>query len=97
MSAKRSWPNPFYVSLLLVSTAFVATCLGYLVAPTVVDNALRPRPGGNVPGPAALAMADWFERRGTTALTIEIVVMIVLGVVAMLSDRWFADKTEHTP
>ena len=94
MSEKRSWPNPFYVSLLLVSTAFIVTCLGYLVAPTVVENALRPKPGGNIPGPAALAMAEWFERRGTTALTIEIVVMIVLGVVAMLSDGWFSDKTK---
>ena len=92
MTAKRRWPNPFYVALLLVSTAFVATCLGYLVAPMVVENALRPKPGGNVPGPAALALADWFERRGTPALTIEVVLMIVLGVGAMLADRWFPDK-----
>src|SRR5690606_21921947 len=38
-SRARRFPNPFYVLLLVVSTAFVVTIFAYLIAPTVLDQA----------------------------------------------------------
>jgi len=35
-------PNPFYVLLMVVSTAFVVTIFGYLIAPTVLSQAETP-------------------------------------------------------
>lgn len=79
-------PNPFYVLLLVVSTVFVVTALGYLIGPFAAQRAID-RPDATRPGLGALN--DWFERRGPTALGVEIAVMIVVGLLAMATDRLF--------
>src|SRR4051794_32114421 len=53
-SQKKLFPNPFYVVLLVSSTLFVLTALGYLVSPTAGGP-------GQDGGPAALAR--WLDRR----------------------------------
>jgi len=78
-------PNPFYVVLLIASTAFVVTALAYLVSPYVAQRAAD-RPGAG-PGPGSLALAEWFDRRSPTALAIEFAVMLVSGLLAMVTDR----------
>ncbi|MDX2035154.1 MAG: hypothetical protein SFX72_00785 [Isosphaeraceae bacterium] len=94
MSTRRKMPNVFYVLLMVVSTAFVFTCFCYLIAPTIVDTAANPRPGGNVPSPGAIAAARWFDDWGTTLLAGQVVAMIVLGSVAMLADPWFSREDQ---
>lgn len=90
---KPPYPNPFYVLVVLAGVAFVVTSLGWLAAPMIQAKARNPG-GGAVPGPGSLAMAAWFDRWSTTALTIELVVMIAAGGLAMASDRWFrGDRT----
>jgi hypothetical protein len=83
-AGKRLFPNPFYALLLVVSTCFVVTILGYLVAPTVHGQAGGAgRPGG---------LADWLERRGPAALGVEFAVMLAAALLAMATDRWFPEK-----
>jgi hypothetical protein len=87
--AKRLFPNPFYVLLLLASTLFVATSLAYLVAPMARERAERAAmPGAGAPSPAA----DWLDRRGPLALGVEFAVMLAAGLLAMATDRWFPEK-----
>jgi hypothetical protein len=83
---KPLYPNPFYVLVVLAGVAFVVTALGWLVAPAIQEKA---RAGGVAPGSASLAMAAWFDHWSVTALTVELVVMIVAGGLAMVADRWF--------
>jgi len=79
--AKALFPNPFYVLLLLASVLFVATTFGYLVSPS-----FRPPdgPNGATPSPAA-----WLDRNGPLALGCEVAAMILSGLLAMATDRWF--------
>jgi len=94
-SAKVKSPNPFYVLLLVASTAFVLTVLGYLVSPVVLRQAIdNPQDG---PGPASLALANWFEHRAPAALGVEIGVMLISGVLAMVSDHWLSSKRAQKP
>jgi hypothetical protein len=82
--------NPFYLVLLIASTLFVITSLGYYVAPFVLD------PGqvgqvGRVPQVSwSRALAAWLDRNGPLVLGIEFVVMLVTGILAMVTDDWFA-------
>jgi hypothetical protein len=78
--AKKLFPNPFYVLLLVASTLFVVTTLGYLVGPSTQE------PSG-AGGPAR-----WLDRHGPMALGVEFVVMLVSGLLAMATDRWFPEK-----
>jgi hypothetical protein len=80
--------NPFYVLLLVASVAFTVTAFGYLIGPTIHRQALESPRGG--PGPGSRALADWLDRRGPTALAVELGVMMVAGCAAMATDRWFA-------
>ncbi len=80
---KRLFPNPFYVLLLAASTLFVLTALGYLISPTVQEQA----------GPGR-ALAAWLDRRGPLALGSEVAVMIASGLLAMATDRWFPARPE---
>src|SRR4051812_7052936 len=91
----RKAPNPFYVLLLVASTAFVVTALGYLVGPTIHRLSLENPTGG--PGPTSRALADWLDRRGPTALGVEFLVMLVSGVLAMLADRWSGPRPTGRP
>ena len=81
---KVVYPNPFYVVLLLVSVAFLATVLGYLIGPFVQQQALD-RPGAG-PGPASKALTAWLDRHGPAALAVEFGVMLVAGLLAMAFD-----------
>ncbi len=86
--------NPFYVGLMVVSTLFVVTILGYLVSAYELDperlaeRALPPR------GEGPPAFASWLDRRGPLILGIEFLVMLVTGVLAMATDDWFAGRTK---
>jgi hypothetical protein len=79
---KALFPNPFYVVLLVASVVFTVTALAYLVSPYAAE-----RPNAGV---GSRALVDWLDRRGPLALGVEFLVMLVAGVLAMLTDRWFA-------
>jgi hypothetical protein len=81
---KGVFANPFYVGLMVVSTLFVITALGYLVSPYVLEPGRRPR------GAPSLDLALWLDRQGPLVLGLEFVVMMVTGVLAMLTDDWFS-------
>jgi hypothetical protein len=89
---QRVQPNPFYALLLAVSTLFVVTALGYTVSPYAMDHAGSspsvPDAGGESP------LARWLDRHGPAALGIEFVVMLLSGVLAMATDRWFTARTD---
>ncbi|MBX6311581.1 MAG: hypothetical protein IRY99_01455 [Isosphaeraceae bacterium] len=88
MSARKARPNPFYVALLIASTLFTITALGYLVGPFVEQQALEHPRGG--PGPGSKALAAWLDQWGATLLAIEFVVMFITGLLAMATDHLFS-------
>jgi hypothetical protein len=90
---KAPFPNPFYVVLLLASAAFLVTTFGYLASPFIQQRA-QARAGGG-PSPASLALANWLDRTGPTALAVEVGAMVVFGVLAMATDRWFSPKVDR--
>ena len=73
--------NPFFLALLVVSTLFVVTALGYLVAPYALGAGKAPQ------GETSRAFAAWLDRRGPMILGIEFLVMLVTGVLAMVDRR----------
>ena len=86
----RKYPvfaNPFYAALMIVSTLFVVTALGYLVASYVI------KPGQAPQGETSRAFAAWLDRHGPLILGIELLVMLVTGVLAMVTDDWFSGVT----
>src|SRR5262245_34943154 len=83
---REDFGNSFFVILLGTSTLFVLTILGYLVSPYV----LAPNPARRQPGAGSLALADWLDRHGPLTLGVELVVMLVAGILAMATDRWFS-------
>lgn len=86
--AKKSRPNPFFVILLVASTAFAITAwIGY-VGPLLAKAPARVERAD--PGADPQALAEWFNRHGTTALTVEFAVMLVSGLLAMATDKWFS-------
>lgn len=85
---RKPRPNPFYVLLMLVSTLFVITAMGYLMGPFVERQALE-QPGAG-PTSGSRALASWFERKGVLALTIEFGAMLALSLLAMATDRHFS-------
>jgi len=93
--ASRPRPNPFYVLLLVVSTFFAVTALGYLVAPYVQRQAIE-NPGHG-PSEGSRALAAWFDRRGVAALSVELVAMFVLAILAMSLDRLFEPPKSTAP
>jgi hypothetical protein len=95
-SPKALFPNPFYVLLLIASTVFTLTALGYLIGPSIEQRKLAhpgAGPGSGAPGPGSLALSAWLDRNGPIVLAIEIGVMLVSGVLAMLTDRWFTFRS----
>jgi hypothetical protein len=87
--SREIFANPFFVVLLLTSTLFVLTVMGYLVSPYV----LAPNPARQPPGAGSLAMAAWLDRNGPQALGIEFVVMLLVGILAMVTDPWFSPRS----
>lgn len=90
-TSRRAWPNPFYVALVLTSTAFVVTALAYLMGPFVVQKAER-NPGQ---GAGALAVTDWLEQRGPWLLGVEFLVMLGCGILAMVIDPWLVSRAKR--
>jgi len=88
---KPLFPNPFYVGLLVASTLFVMTALAYAVSPWVGANP-DGVPLAKRPGAASLALANWLDRRGPLALAVEFLLMLIFGLLAMATDRWFTAK-----
>jgi hypothetical protein len=87
---REVFSNPFFVVLLGTSVVFVLTIFGYLVSPSIiVPNPARPRPGPN-----SVALAHWFDRNGPLLLGIEFVMMLLSGVLAMATDRWFSPRSK---
>lgn len=76
--------NPFFATLVVVSVLFVLTTLAYLAAPAVINP--RPEPQGE----ASRSFALWLDRNGSFILGVEFVIMLAMGVLAMLTDDWFA-------
>src|SRR5262249_30595788 len=90
---KVLFPNPFYVLLLVASSVFTITALGYLIGPSIEQRALdHPGAGPGRPGPGSLVLSAWLDRNGPVVLAVEIGVMFVAGVLAMLTDRWFPSR-----
>jgi hypothetical protein len=85
-AARKSniFANPFYVLLMVVSTLFVMTALGYLVSPYALDARSVPL------GERSQAFAGWLDRNGPLMLGVEFVIMLVAGVLAMVTDDWFS-------
>ena len=77
----RTFANPFFVLLLVVSTLFVVTALGYLVSPVVLSRADL--------AAGSRGLAGWLDRRGPLLLGIEFAVMLAAGVLAMATDHRF--------
>ncbi|WP_165231035.1 hypothetical protein [Aquisphaera insulae] len=83
--------NPFFMALLAVSTLFVVTALGYLVAPYAAGK--RPVEAGAT----SHALAGWLDRRGPLLLGLEFVVMLTTGVLAMATEDWFMGRGGGEP
>jgi len=80
--------NPFFVILLFASVLFVLTALGYCVSMYV----LQPDPGRGPIAERSLAFAKWLDRDAPWALAVEFLVMLVSGITAMATDRWFSPR-----
>ncbi len=90
-SRKNSvFANPFYVCLMVASTLFVITVLGYLIAPYVLKEGQVPAVGQVPPSASSRALATWIDRNGPLILGAEFVVMLITGVLAMITDDWFS-------
>jgi hypothetical protein len=84
----RILTNPFFALLLVASVAFTVTVFGYLIGPTIRQQAIDHPRGG--PGPGSRALADWLDRRGPTLLAVELAVMLACSLLAMATDHRFA-------
>lgn len=91
MTAIRRSPfaNPFFLLLVLVSTGFVMTALGYLVGPMVVQKAADD-PGLIAENAATPGLVAWLDRHAPTLLAAQIAAMLVLAILAMVTDGRFA-------
>jgi hypothetical protein len=77
--------NPFFVALMVVSTLFVVTALGYSVVPYALERVAHAPPDR-----ASQSLANWLDRQGPTILGVEFSLMLVTGVLAMFTDDWFS-------
>jgi hypothetical protein len=76
----------------LTSTLFVFTVLAYLVSPYVLAPKQEQRPQGA----GSLALAAWLDRNAPQALGLEFIVMLLTGIIAIATDRWFSGRTRPT-
>ncbi len=94
---KRLFPNPFYVALLITSTLFMVVVLAYLVGPMILGMVAEARAAGDqVAGSGALGVTIWLDRQGPLLLAILFVAMLISGVLAMATDRWFPEKASRS-
>jgi hypothetical protein len=83
--------NPFHLLLLIASTLFVVTTLGYLAAPFVQGEGQIPQ------GQASKDFAAWLDRNSPLILAIEFVAMFVFGVLSMATEGWFTAPSKSRP
>ncbi|MDR3637707.1 MAG: hypothetical protein P4L84_28125 [Isosphaeraceae bacterium] len=88
---RKVLPNPFFVLLLISSTAFVVTALMYYVSPMALQRSME------TPSPGSRPFLEWLDKRGPLVLGVEFVVMCMTGVVAMATDDWFAPVKKPKP
>ena len=72
----------------------MVTALAYLIGPSIEQRRLE-HAGAGRPGPGSLALAAWLDRNGPLALGVEFGVMLVSGVLAMATDRWFSRRSRR--
>jgi hypothetical protein len=89
---REVFANPFFVVLMAASVAFAVTALAYYVSAFV-----EPGPGRPQPSARSLAVAAWLDRNAPLVLAIEFGVMLVTGVTAMATDRWFSPQSKPKP
>jgi hypothetical protein len=89
---REVFANPFFVVLMAASVAFVMTALAYYVSAFV-----EPAPGRPRPSERSLAVAAWLDRNAPWVLAMEFAVMLVTGVLAMATDRWFSPQSQPKP
>lgn len=77
--------NPFFVVLMIVSTAFMVTVMLLFV------DTLRQQPDVSAARAAvASPLSTWLESHGMTALLVQFGLMFVSGVLAMALDHKFS-------
>lgn len=81
--------NPFFMILLVASVAFVATVLGYLVCPYVLEKSAA--------GTTSRRFAEWLDARGPLLLGVEFLVMLASAAVAIAVDDWFSRPRDAGP
>jgi hypothetical protein len=86
---RKRMPNPFYVALTVVSTAFVVTAFAYLMGPSIAQRAADD-PRVLAENASAGSFVRWFDRHGPLALAVEFGLMLALGLLAMFTDHRFA-------
>jgi hypothetical protein len=102
-SRKREvFANPFFVVMMAASVAFVLTVLAYLVSASVLEpGALGGNESSSLPKHArtasSLATAAWLDRNAPWVLAVELGVMLITGVVAVATDRWFSPRPKPKP
>jgi hypothetical protein len=84
--------NPFFVVLQGTSVIFVLTVLAYLISPYVLEAAARRPPNAGALG--SIAWAIWFDRNAPLVLSIELVVMLLMGTLAMATESWFSPRSK---
>jgi len=90
---REVFANPFFVVLMATSVGFVLTVLAYLISSSV----LAPEPGQPPASARSLAAAAWLDHNAPWVLAVEFGIMLVSGVVAMATDRWFSPPTRPKP
>jgi hypothetical protein len=83
--------NPFFLSLAVVSTVFVATALAYWVSPMIVQKAADD-PALAVERESNSPLIRWLDLNAPAVITFELGAMAVLSVLAMMTDSWFDPK-----
>lgn len=91
-STRSASPNPFYVLLLVVSTAFVLSVLAYLIAPAVKQQAAEPAAGTQAPSAGSVALASWIEANAPRLIAVELGLMIVTGLLAILLEQFVSRR-----
>ncbi len=81
--------NPFYLTLVAVSTIFVVTILAYLVSGFAME------PGRDPADERSIRIALWFDRNGPLVLAVEFLVMLATGVVMIAADRWSTGRRKR--
>jgi hypothetical protein len=89
MSAPSEPRNPFYLLLLIVGLAFIATVLAYAFVPVIEQKAMD---AGQMPPESPFR--DALRKDGWKWVLGEVALLVVLGLASMGLDRWRRWKME---